>query len=91
MSQACSPGGYFQRLLVRDSDNFVKPFMHVVIQATRHYAHIICYLNIAIKFGLYLNKNPKLSQICLRQDLTFNYLLIKYLLQIYLKISLSTL
>src|SRR3989344_9198846 len=30
---------YFRKDLVRDSDNLVKPFMHVAIQTTRHYAH----------------------------------------------------
>ena len=33
---------YFQKFLVRDSDNFVKPFMQVAIQTTRYYAHL-CY------------------------------------------------
>src|SRR3989344_1362630 len=61
--------GYFQRALIWDSDNLVKPFMQVAIQTTRYYAQI-CYiqeinfskvndfsltLNIAIQFGLYLN------------------------------------
>ena len=32
-------GGYFQKFLVRDSDDFVKPFMQVTIQMTRYYAH----------------------------------------------------
>ena len=31
-------GQYFQKSLVRDSDNFVKPFMQVAIQTTRYYA-----------------------------------------------------
>ena len=55
---------YFQRAQNWDSDNLVKPFMHVAIQTTRHYAHFIILnssieqnstLYIAIKFGLYLN------------------------------------
>ena len=29
---------YFQRAPIWDSDNLVKPFMHVAIQTTRHYA-----------------------------------------------------
>ena len=28
-----------QKVPTRDSDNLVKPFMHVAIQTTRHYAH----------------------------------------------------
>ena len=28
----------FQKVLVRDTDHLVKPFMHVAIQTTRHYA-----------------------------------------------------
>jgi hypothetical protein len=31
-------GQYVRKVLVRDSDNLVKPFMHVTIQMTRHYA-----------------------------------------------------
>jgi hypothetical protein len=31
-------GEWFRKTLVRDSDNLVKPFMHVSIQKTRHYA-----------------------------------------------------
>ena len=31
-------GKWFRRVQVRDSDNIVKPFMHVTIQMTRHYA-----------------------------------------------------
>src|SRR3989344_638963 len=52
---------YFQKVLARDSDHHVKPFMHVTIQMTRHYAHRVNLqifrfeiLNIAIKVGLYL-------------------------------------
>lgn len=29
---------YIQKAPTRDSDNLVKPFMHVTIQMTRHYA-----------------------------------------------------
>jgi len=54
---------YFQRAPIWDSDNLVKPFMHVAIQTTRHYAHSVILnsieqnstLHIAMKFGLYLN------------------------------------
>ena len=57
-------GKWFRRVQVRDSDNIVKPFMHVAIQTTRHYAHLlfcnylraIATLYIAIKFGLYLHR-----------------------------------
>src|SRR3989344_8753624 len=54
---------YFQKVLVRDSDHLIKPFMHVAIQTTRHYAHYVnlyssfeqnTSLHIAMKFGLYL-------------------------------------
>ncbi len=31
---------WFRKALVRDSDSHVKPFMHVAIQTTRHYAHL---------------------------------------------------
>ncbi len=31
-------GKWVQKVLVRDSDYLVKPFMHVAIQTTRHYA-----------------------------------------------------
>lgn len=51
-----------QKVPTRDSDNLVKPFMHVAIQTTRHYAHNVILnseqnsiLYIAIKIGLYLN------------------------------------
>ena len=30
---------YFQKALIRDSDDLVKPFMQVVIRTTRYYAH----------------------------------------------------
>ena len=33
----------FQKVLVRDSDHHVEPFMHVAIQTTRHYAQL-CYI-----------------------------------------------
>src|SRR3989344_2693710 len=31
-------GQWFQKVLVRDSDYLIEPFMHVAIQTTRHYA-----------------------------------------------------
>ena len=55
-------GQYFRKVLVRDSDNIVKPFMHVAIQTTRHYAHLLIRilpnssLHVAMQFGLYLLK-----------------------------------
>src|SRR3989344_8840110 len=63
-------GKWVQKVLARDSDHLVEPFMHVAIQTTRHYAqldvntnisvlcpnkYIFSGLYIAIKFGLYLN------------------------------------
>ena len=62
---------YFQKFSTRDSSDLVKPFMHVAIHTTRHYAQLCCNqeikflmeycfqysLNVAIKFGLYLNKD----------------------------------
>src|SRR3989344_4322712 len=57
---------YFQKVLVRDSDHLIKPFMHVAIQTTRHYAHLMLFrilfeqnsvLYIAVKVGLYLATN----------------------------------
>jgi len=32
---------FVQKVLTWDSDYLVKPFMHVAIQTTRHYAHYV--------------------------------------------------
>ena len=77
---------YIQKFSTRDSNDLVKPFMHVAIHTTRHYAQS-CYnqefnfltkycfqyfLNVAIKFGLYLHKLIFMSK--------NNFLKIQYLL-----------
>src|SRR3989344_6618074 len=37
-------GKWVQKVLVRDSDHLVEPFMHVTIQMTRHYAQLVLQL-----------------------------------------------
>ena len=47
---------YFQKLPTRDSSNLVKPFMHVAIQTTRHYAQS-CYIkNLISLIRIYTNE-----------------------------------
>ncbi len=60
-------GGYFQKALIRDSDNLVKPFMQVTIQMTRYYAHFCYYLIFKLGELLFL-----ITSICRHIDRTIS-------------------
>jgi len=45
-------GYWIQKVLIRDSDHLVKPFMHVTIQMTRHYATLSFLTSITRRVGL---------------------------------------
>lgn len=40
---------YFQKALIRDSNNLVKPFMQVVIHTTRYYAHAVTFYKLSLE------------------------------------------